>query len=148
MADFSSDFTSNLGGNVIPNESSLDRKIDFQREKFLKGVSTTRHGKKEDPTYLYFKFIFDFAVSGEIDPETFLAPSPLFRPVSAESLPSEPDYNDEFNNVRDKSFAESESRGESRVKDGNFGENGEEIRRQARCTEGGYLRYQEHTGTD
>ena len=127
MADFSSDFTSNLGGNVIPNESALDRKIDFQREKFLKGVSTTRHGKKEDPTYLYFKFIFDFAVSGEIDPETFLAPSPLFRPVSGESLPGESDYNDLANSVASRAFGQAQSQGESQVNNGNFAENGGQI---------------------
>ena len=58
MADFISDFGSNLKGSVIPNGDALNRKIDFQREKFLKGISSTKHGKKEDPTYLHFKFIF------------------------------------------------------------------------------------------
>lgn len=79
MADFISDFGRALGDKVLPNGDILNRKIDFQREKFLKGVSTTKHGKKEDPTYLYFKFIFDFGISNAIDPQTFLAPSPLFR---------------------------------------------------------------------
>jgi hypothetical protein len=81
MADFSS-FTSGIATNLTPNGDILNRKIDFQREKFLKGVSTTKHGKKEDPTYIYFKFIFDFGNSGIIDPETFLAPSPLFRSLN------------------------------------------------------------------
>lgn len=74
-----SDFTSGLSNNLIPDGNILNRKIDFQREKFLKGISSTKHGKKEDPTYIYFKFIFDFGNVGLIDPETFLAPSPLFR---------------------------------------------------------------------
>jgi hypothetical protein len=72
MADFG-----NFGDEV---KKSLNRKIDYQREKFLKGISTSRHGKKEDPTYLHFRFIFDEGISSRIDPETFLAPSPLFRP--------------------------------------------------------------------
>ena len=70
MADFG-----NFGDGV---KDSLNRKIDYQREKFLKGISTSRHGKKEDPTYLHFRFIFDEGISSRIDPETFLAPSPLF----------------------------------------------------------------------
>lgn len=70
MADFG-----NFGDEV---KKSLNRKIDYQREKFLKGISTSRHGKKEDPTYLHFRFIFDEGISSRIDPETFLAPSPLF----------------------------------------------------------------------
>ena len=70
MADFG-----NFGDEV---KKSLNRKIDYQREKFLKGISTSKHGKKEDPTYLHFRFIFDEAISTRIDPETFLAPSPLF----------------------------------------------------------------------
>jgi len=79
MADFS-DFTSGIKSNLTPDgKGILNRKIDFQREKFLKGVSTTKHGKKEDPTYLYFKFVFDFGDTGIIDPTTFLPPSPLFR---------------------------------------------------------------------
>jgi hypothetical protein len=71
MADFSE-----LAGNEI--KKSLNRKIDYQREKFLKGVSTSKHGKKEDPTYLHFRFIFDTGKTRPIDPETFLAISPLF----------------------------------------------------------------------
>jgi len=74
MADFG-----NFGDEV---KKSLNRKIDYQREKFLKGISTSRHGKKEDPTYLHFRFIFDEGISSRIDPETFLAPSPLFRPYA------------------------------------------------------------------
>jgi hypothetical protein len=71
MADFLS--------NVLPDGDALKRKIDSQRETFLKGVSSTKHGKKEDPTYLHFRFIFDFGDTSFLDPETFLAPSPLFR---------------------------------------------------------------------
>ena len=74
MADFG-----NLGSAV---KDSLNRKIDTQRDKFLKGISTSKHGKKEDPTYLHFKFIFDVGDTTPIDPETFLAPSPLFRPYN------------------------------------------------------------------
>lgn len=84
MADFLSDFSSRLGDKVLPNGDALNRKIDFQRDKFLKGISSTKHGKKEDPTYLHFKFIFDFGNTSLIDPETFLPPSPLFRPYKPE----------------------------------------------------------------
>lgn len=72
MADFK-DF---VGGEI---DKSLNRKIDYQREKFLKGITTSKHGKKEDPTYLHFRFIFDQSLTGLIDPETFLAISPLFH---------------------------------------------------------------------
>jgi hypothetical protein len=72
MADFG-----NFGDEI---KKSLNRKIDYQREKFLKGISTSKHGKKEDPTYLHFRFIFDEGITDQIDPQTFLAPSPLFRP--------------------------------------------------------------------
>ena len=70
------DFFDKFGDEV---KKSLNRKIDYQREKFLKGISTSKHGKKEDPTYLHFRFIFDEGITDAIDPETFLAPSPLFR---------------------------------------------------------------------
>jgi hypothetical protein len=70
-----------LGSKLIPDGDALKRKVDGQRETFLKGVSTTKHGKKEDPTYLHFRFIFDFGETSIMDPETFLAPSPLFRPT-------------------------------------------------------------------
>jgi hypothetical protein len=93
MADFLSDFSSNLGGKVLPNGDALNRKIDFQRDKFLKGISSTKHGKKEDPTYLHFKFIFDFGNNSLMDPETFLAPSPLFRSYDDRS------YNDIVNDI-------------------------------------------------
>lgn len=77
------DFLSSLGDKVIPNKDDvLNRKIDYQRETFLKGVSNTKYGKKEDPTYLHFKFIFDFGNTSYLDPETFLAPSPLFRSLN------------------------------------------------------------------
>ena len=76
MSDFSSGIKSNLNVN---KKSLLNRKIDFSREKFIKGISSTKFGQKEDPTYLHFKFIFDLGISGTIDPETFLAPSPLFK---------------------------------------------------------------------
>ena len=70
------DFFDKFGDEV---KKSLNRKIDYQREKFLKGISTSKHGKKEDPTYLHFRFIFDEGITDVIDPETFLAPSPLFK---------------------------------------------------------------------
>lgn len=95
MANFISDVGSGIGRNFTPTGDALSRKIDFQRDKFLRGVSTTKHGKKEDPTYLHFKFIFDFGITPEIDPETFLAPSPLFRDLQS-------DYNSIFNSVRNK----------------------------------------------
>ena len=87
MADFG-----NFGDQV---KKSLNRKIDYQREKFLKGVSTSKHGKKEDPTYLHFRFIFDEGITDQIDPETFLAPSPLFRPYKN---PAKPTGNDAVTN--------------------------------------------------
>ena len=79
MGEFLSGLGSGLKSNFTPTKGALSRKVDAQRNQFLKGVSNSRHGKKEDPTYLHFKFIFDFAISSQMDPETFLAPSPLFR---------------------------------------------------------------------
>ena len=94
-------FASTLSNNLIPGGDILNRKIDFQRDIFLKGISNTKHGKKEDPTYIYFKFIFDFGDNYFLDPETFLAPSPLFRSYNT-------DYNnhvnDHFNNQIGASF--------------------------------------------
>lgn len=81
MADFLSGFGSSLGDKVLPDGDVLKRKVDAQRETWLRGISSTKYGKKEDPTYLHFRFIFDFASTATIDPETFLAPSPLFRPL-------------------------------------------------------------------
>ncbi|NBU96747.1 MAG: hypothetical protein EBS19_00815 [Spirochaetia bacterium] len=81
MADFLSDFGGSLKDKVLPNGDALKRKIDGQRETWLKGISSTKHGKKEDPTYLHFRFIFDFGDTTFLDPETFLPPSPLFRPM-------------------------------------------------------------------
>jgi len=95
MADFISDFGSGLKENVLPNGDALNRKIDSQREKFLKGISSTKHGKKEDPTYLHFKFIFDLGNTSLIDQETFLAPSPLFRPFK----PTATDLSAEANEI-------------------------------------------------
>jgi len=86
MADFLSDFGGSLGDKVLPNGDALNRKIDGKRETFLKGISSTKHGKKEDPTYLHFRFIFDFGDTSEMDPETFLAPSPLFRSATRDSV--------------------------------------------------------------
>ena len=84
MADYfqGSGFGSKLGNKVLPTGDALNRKIDSSRDTFLKGIASTKHGKKEDPTYLHFKFIFDFGNTAFIDPETFLAPSPLFRPMN------------------------------------------------------------------
>jgi hypothetical protein len=111
MGDFASGFSNNLKGNVIPKkEEVFDRKIDKQRETFLKGISSTKHGKKEDPTYLYFRLIFDFGVSGEIDPETFLAPSPLFR----EEGPAK-NYEDRAKNAETKGFKDAQNNAGSTV---------------------------------
>ena len=74
-----SDFSDGLKSDLKLDKNILNRKIDFSREKFVKGISSTKFGQKEDPTYLHFKFIFDLGLSGIIDPETFLAPSPLFK---------------------------------------------------------------------
>jgi hypothetical protein len=74
-----SDFSDGLKSDLKLDKNILNRKIDFSREKFVKGISSTKFGQKEDPTYLHFKFIFDLVLSGIIDPETFLAPSPLFK---------------------------------------------------------------------
>ena len=114
MANFASDFGKDLKGKVIPNKDDLlDRKIDFQRDTFLKGISSTKYGKKEDPTYLHFKFIFDFGNTAYMDPETFLAPSPLFR--SLDKAASEGDLvnlsgeikgiNPENNQIKDSNYA-------------------------------------------
>lgn len=96
MADFASDFKSSLGDKVLPDGDALKRKIDAKREVFLKGISTTKYGKKEDPTYLHFRFIFDFGDTTFIDPETFLPPSPLFRSIS--ELNKENNLNDNVAN--------------------------------------------------
>ena len=107
MADFASNLGSGLKNNLVPNGGILNRKIDFQREKFLKGISTTKHGKKEDPTYIYFKFIFDFGDTSIMDPETFLAPSPLFRSYKQDysSLATETEGEQNLvNNLRDQGF--------------------------------------------
>jgi len=85
MADYFSGFGSSLGDKVLPTGDALKRKVDGQRENWLRGISTTKHGKKEDPTYLHFRFIFDFGDTSLIDPETFLPPSPLFRAVSSDN---------------------------------------------------------------
>jgi len=83
MADYfdGSGFGSSLGNKVLPDGDALKRKVDSQRETWLRGISSTKFGKKEDPTYLHFRFIFDFGENSIMDPETFLAPSPLFRSV-------------------------------------------------------------------
>ncbi len=51
---------------------------DKNRSLFLKGFNLSRSGANEDPTYLGFKFNFDFG-SLPINPETGWAPSPLLR---------------------------------------------------------------------
>jgi hypothetical protein len=90
MSNFFSGLKDGISGsNILPDGDVLKRKIDYQRENFLKGVSTTKHGKKEDPTYLHFRFIFDFGNTGIIDPQTFLAPSPLFRDLDSPETPEE-----------------------------------------------------------
>lgn len=51
---------------------------DKNRSLFLKGFNLSRSGENEDPTYLGFKFVFDFGalpISGEYG----WAPSPLLR---------------------------------------------------------------------
>ena len=51
---------------------------DKNRSIFLKGFNLSRSGANEDPTYLGFKFVFDFGAL-PINGETGWAPSPLLR---------------------------------------------------------------------
>ena len=51
---------------------------DKNRTLFLKGFKLSDQGKNEDPTYLGFKFVFDFGAL-PVDPEWGWAPSPLLR---------------------------------------------------------------------
>jgi hypothetical protein len=51
---------------------------DRNRSLFLKGFNLSRSGANEDPTYLGFKFVFDFGAL-PVNPETGWAPSPLLR---------------------------------------------------------------------
>lgn len=51
---------------------------DSNRNLFLKGFKLSNSGANEDPTYLGFKFVFDFGVL-PINPEYGWAPSPLLR---------------------------------------------------------------------
>ena len=51
---------------------------DRNRNLFLKGFRLSDQGKNEDPTYLGFKFVFDFGVL-PINPDYGWAPSPLLR---------------------------------------------------------------------
>ena len=51
---------------------------DRNRSLFLKGFNLSRSGENEDPTYLGFKFVFDFGAL-PVSPETGWAPSPLLR---------------------------------------------------------------------
>jgi hypothetical protein len=51
---------------------------DKNRTLFLKGFKLSDQGKNEDPTYLGFKFVFDFGAL-PVDPEYGWAPSPLLR---------------------------------------------------------------------
>jgi hypothetical protein len=126
MADFLSGFGSSLGDKVLPTGDALKRKIDSQRENWLKGISSTKHGKKEDPTYLHFRFIFDFGSTSVIDPETFLAPSPLFRPIvptseATQELNNLADANDgAVNNLANTEYLTKLQNAASAAGDGNF----------------------------
>jgi hypothetical protein len=51
---------------------------DRDRTLFLKGFKLSDQGKNEDPTYLGFKFVFDFGTL-PVDPTYGWAPSPLLR---------------------------------------------------------------------
>ena len=51
---------------------------DKNRSLFLKGFNLSRSGENEDPTYLGFKFVFDFG-SLPVNLENGWAPSPLLR---------------------------------------------------------------------
>lgn len=51
---------------------------DRNRNLFLKGFRLSEQGKNEDPTYLGFKFVFDFGTL-PVNPEYGWAPSPLLR---------------------------------------------------------------------
>lgn len=54
------------------------RATDKDRSTFLKGLNLSRSGKNEDPTYLGFKFLFDFGAL-PVNLEYGWAPSPLLR---------------------------------------------------------------------
>ena len=47
MSDFASDFGSGLKNDLVPGKGALNRKVDNNREKFIKGISNTKFGKKE-----------------------------------------------------------------------------------------------------
>lgn len=55
-----------------------NRATDRNRSLFLKGFNLSRSGENEDPTYLGFKFMFDFGTL-PVNLETGWAPSPLLR---------------------------------------------------------------------
>ena len=54
------------------------RATDKNRSLFLKGFNLSRSGENEDPTYLGFKFVFDFGAL-PVNLEYGWAPSPLLR---------------------------------------------------------------------
>ena len=82
MADFFDNLSDNLN---LDRGRILNRKIDKDRDNFIKGLRYTKSGQKEDPTYLGFRFIFEFGIS-PLDPENFLPPSPLFKELETEGL--------------------------------------------------------------
>ena len=77
MADFLSNIKSNAS-SVTDQNQILNRGVDKGRTMFLKGLTTTSSGQKEDPTYLGFRIMFDMGHEGLVDPESFLPISPLF----------------------------------------------------------------------
>jgi hypothetical protein len=77
MANFASQLKDNLSSVADPNQI-INRGVDKNRTLFLKGLTSTTSGQKEDPTYLGFRIMFDMGIGGLVDPETYLPISPLF----------------------------------------------------------------------
>jgi hypothetical protein len=77
MADFLSNIKDNAS-SVADGNQILNRGVDKNRTLFLKGLTSTSSGQKEDPTYLGFRIMFDMGHGGLVDPENFLPISPLF----------------------------------------------------------------------
>ena len=77
MSDIAGGISDNL--NSISDINQIARiGVDKNRVNFLKGLTSTTSGQKEDPTYTGFRIMFDFGNGAMVDPETFLPISPLF----------------------------------------------------------------------
>ncbi len=77
MSNFLTDVSGNLDSIKNSDNQVLTMGVDKNRVAFLKGLSSTMSGQKEDPTYTGFRIMFDFGLNGLVDPETFLPISPL-----------------------------------------------------------------------